>query len=514
VNAGKLLSLTAFLSTAIVMAVVCVIAPVRGDLPFAVLAALVAGAGTTVALVVGFVSASLIDQPIERYRGSVAQRAERGGATNHVPQWMRPLAETVENTLHDQRRRIEELNGRRRELEIQSRVVDSERQQIHAILHSISDAVIVTDAFNELSMANATAENTFRFELCDARHQPIERVIGDAALVKLIKDLRAGAGPNQRRRIEHRIAHAGRSNVYEVALGTVVNDLGEVTGVVTILHDVTRERAISEMKSDFVSGVSHELRTPLSSIKAYVEMLVDGEANDEQTRSEFYHIIQSETNRLSRLIDNILNISRIESGITKIQREAVALPELIAEAVGVLQPQARAKDIQLTERSSGRFCSVYADRDMIYQTLLNLIGNGIKYTPQGGCVTVDTVVDDVNRQVAIAVSDTGVGIPEEDLPFLFDKFYRVADHKKIAKGTGLGLSLVKQIVEVVHQGRIEIESEVGKGSTFRIVLPLITTASPTGAPPSHRAQRSTANRRKNSASSWSTTRPTSSTSCP
>jgi len=226
------------------------------------------------------------------------------------------------------------------------------------------------------------------------------------------------------------------------------------------------------MKSDFVSSVSHELRTPLSSIKAYVEMLVDGEARDEETRTEFYNIIQSESNRLSRLIDNILNISRIESGIVKISREHIALPTVIKEVVDVMQPQARAKDIELLEQNTPLYYQVYADKDMIYQALLNLVGNAIKYTPEGGTVSIDTVVDDHSRTVKVNVTDSGVGIPPESLPHLFEKFYRVADHKKIAKGTGLGLNLVKHIVETVHGGAVAVTSEVGKGSTFSMSLPI------------------------------------------
>jgi two-component system phosphate regulon sensor histidine kinase PhoR len=242
--------------------------------------------------------------------------------------------------------------------------------------------------------------------------------------------------------------------------------------VVTVLRDITREREISEMKSDFVSSVSHELRTPLSSIKAYMEMLVDGEAADEQTRAEFYSIIQDQTNRLQRLIDNILNISRIESGVVRVQREHVCLASLVKDAVEVMQPQARAKQIELVEVPTPLFFQVFADKDMIYQCLLNLVSNSIKYTPAGGKVTVAISVDQQGRKVNVSVTDSGVGIPVEDLPRLFEKFYRVPGHKKLAKGTGLGLNLVKQIIETVHGGKVSVTSEVGIGSTFTFSLPM------------------------------------------
>jgi two-component system phosphate regulon sensor histidine kinase PhoR len=252
----------------------------------------------------------------------------------------------------------------------------------------------------------------------------------------------------------------------------MANQQDEVSGVVTILRDVTREKEVSAMKSDFVSSVSHELRTPLSSIKAYVEMLVDGEAADEQTRAEFYNVIQSETNRLSRLIDNILNISRIESGVVKIQRENVSLPMVIREVMDVMLPQARAKQIELVDQPSPLVFQVYADKDRVYQALLNLVGNAIKYTPEGGTVMVRLDMEEQGQFARIQVSDTGMGIPADAIDHVFDKFYRVNGHKKVAKGTGLGLNLVKHIVETVHGGKVAVDSQENQGSTFTIALPV------------------------------------------
>jgi two-component system phosphate regulon sensor histidine kinase PhoR len=226
------------------------------------------------------------------------------------------------------------------------------------------------------------------------------------------------------------------------------------------------------MKNDFVSNVSHELRTPLASIKAYVEMLIDGEADDEKTKREFYDVIQNEANRLGRLIDNILNISRIESGLVKINKQPQSLTVILKEAVEVITPQARMKNITIDEQVTPVFYQTHADKDMLYQAVLNLLSNAVKYTPEGGQITVQTVVDETKKRVMTRISDTGVGIPPKDLPFVFDKFYRAEANNKMAKGTGLGLSLVKHIIETVHHGRIFVESEVGKGSTFGFELDL------------------------------------------
>jgi two-component system phosphate regulon sensor histidine kinase PhoR len=242
--------------------------------------------------------------------------------------------------------------------------------------------------------------------------------------------------------------------------------------VVAVLHDMTREREVAQMKNDFVSNVSHELRTPLASIKAYVEMLIDGEAEDERTKVEFYEIIQGESNRLGRLIDNILNISRIESGLVKISKLPQSISVITKEACDVIVPQAKLKQIAIVEQLCPVFYQTLADRDMLYQAVLNILSNSVKYTPDGGQITVRTTVDEARRKLFLRIIDTGVGIPPKDLPFVFDKFYRVESNNKMAKGTGLGLSLVKHIVETVHGGKAIVTSEVGKGTTFEFELDL------------------------------------------
>jgi len=382
------------------------------------------------------------------------------------------------------RERCQTLVAKRRELEIQLRIAEAERRHTEAVLNSITDAVLVTDAFNELALANNAAATVLGFDTSYSLRRPIDQVIDDRSLVKLIKDTLEGvpAAPGHRRHVEHRLQRDGREHVYDIKVAGIGSgrsngrgagtDGNDSVGVVTVIRDVTREREIAEMKSDIVSSVSHELRTPLSSIKAYIEMLIDGEAQDEQARAEFYNIIQGETNRLSRLIDNSLNISRIEAGVVRVQREQVSIPSLVRDAVDVMQPQARARNIELKDASSPVYFQVFADKDMIYQATLNLLGNAVKYTPSGGKVTISIEVDEIDRKVYVRVADNGVGIPADDLPHLFEKFYRVDQHKRLAQGTGLGLNLVKQIIETVHGGKVSVVSEPGIGSTFTYSLPL------------------------------------------
>ena len=368
--------------------------------------------------------------------------------------------------------RVDQLKLQKRELDIQIRVADAEKRHTEAIIFSISDAVLVTDSFDELILANESAERTFDFAMTGMYRQPIAKAIGDPEFVKLIADTRSQNTDRRRRVVEYvRVVDTER-RTFNVTLSGVMDARGDCNGVVAVLHDITREKEVAAMKTDFVSNVSHELRTPLSSIKAYVEMLVDGEAEDENTRREFYNIIQNETDRLGRLIDNILNISRIESGVVKIHKEPLALTSVIKETLEVVRPQAVAKDIRLVDDVTTVFYQVLADHDMLYQAMLNLLSNAIKYTPNGGAVTVRTIVDEGRKTARVEIKDTGVGITPEDLPRVFEKFFRVESSKRMAKGTGLGLSLVKHIIETVHGGEVGVFSKFGQGSTFYFQMKL------------------------------------------
>jgi two-component system phosphate regulon sensor histidine kinase PhoR len=386
-----------------------------------------------------------------------------------LSQIVQPLNRFLTATRDDMAR----LAAENRELQIQSHIAEAEKKHTEAIIFSISDAVVVTNRFDELVLANDAAEKLLGFKLEPSLRKNIDHVVHDGTLVRLIREMRSGGRSFTRKVVEHTIDEKAQPKTFNVTLSCVVTGQGDVSGVVAVLHDVTRDKEIAQMKSDFVSHVSHELRTPLASIKAYVEMLVDGEATDDKTRQEFYEIIAGEADRLNRLIDNILNISRIESGVVRVVKEPVNLTEVAKQVLEVMVPQARLKEINLVERVMPVLHQVEADRDMIYQAILNLVSNALKYTPVGGQVTVSASVDE-RRGVAICeVSDTGVGIGPKDLPHIFDKFYRVQSHQKMAKGTGLGLTLVKHLIETVHDGKLSVTSEEGKGSTFGFELPIL-----------------------------------------
>lgn len=357
------------------------------------------------------------------------------------------------------------------DLQIRARLAERQRRQTEAILYSLRDGVVVVDELERLIMANEPAAQLLGFDPEAARGEPIAKVCGDVHkdFVEFLHQSALSKAEGTRR--EMVFASPEQPRTFDTIM-SCVQEGPKASGVVAVLHDITREKEVAQMKNDFVSHVSHELKTPLASITAYSEMLMDGEANDEETRKGFYSIIQTQAERLNRLIEDILNISRIESGLIKVAKEPVSLTILIEQQMNMIQKYAQEKNITVTRQTPIVCDQVYADKDMMSQVIVNLLSNAVKYTPPGGSVRVAAELDEMGDCVRVTVTDTGVGIPEEELKNLFGKFYRVAANNKHAKGTGLGLNLVKQIVEKVHNGRVFVTSKVGVGSTFGFELPL------------------------------------------
>jgi signal transduction histidine kinase len=399
------------------------------------------------------------------------------------------LSEAINDRFDDNSGYIAELEKQIKDLQIQIRLSQGQTRHAEAIVYSIRDAVIVIDEFDKLLMANEAAGKLFNFDYKSSQYKPIGELVSSEktkagesvfacatpdgnGFVDFLCQSRQSKARHTRREIV--FSNEGKSRIFDCIVSCVYGEGERICGVVAVLHDITREKEISQMKNDFVNHVSHELKTPLASISAYSEMLVDGEADDEQTRKEFYSVIQSQAKRLNRLIEDILNTSRIESGLIKVEKGPVSLTILIEEQLQMIRSYAEEKNIEIIGQKPIVFDQVYADKDMISQVIVNLLSNAVKYTPCGGSIKIETEADEIAGLARVSVTDTGVGIPEDEVEHVFDKFYRVGANKKQAEGTGLGLNLVKQIVEKAHNGRVFVTSEPGVGSTFGFELPLAT----------------------------------------
>jgi len=380
----------------------------------------------------------------------------------------------VNNFLQKSHQEIDEANELYRDLKLDVQLSEQKKLNTEAIIYSIRDAVLVADNNDRIVMANNAAGKLFKFDFEHIELQMITELVGvnQKEFIEFFVNARKSKSQATRRELNFMGDDGVRT--FDCIVSCIYDKKGQVCGAVAVLHDITREKEVSQMKNDFVSHVSHELKTPLASILAYSEMLNDGEANDEQTRQEFYSVIQTQAKRLNRLIEDILNISRIESGLVKVEKKPISLSIAIQEQLQMIRGYAEEKDIKVISPEPIVFDQVYVDKDMISQVIVNLLSNAVKYTRSGGKITIDTQVNDADKTVTVSITDTGVGIPAEEIEHVFDKFYRVAANNKQAKGTGLGLNLVKQIVEKVHGGKVFVQSEKGVGSTFGFELPLAT----------------------------------------
>lgn len=254
----------------------------------------------------------------------------------------------------------------------------------------------------------------------------------------------------------------------EVLGAPIINHEKEWKGVVLVFHDITELKHLEQMRKDFVANVSHELKTPITSIRGFSETLLQGAMEDEKAREQFIQIILKESERLQSLIHDLLELSKLEKEEFQLNIEKVSLEDLIADIFPIVQQQADDKEIELTQLIHNDE-PIQADPARLKQVLMNMVTNAINYTPKHGAVRVELY--NHSKHMEIAITDTGVGIPEEDLPRVFERFYRVDKARsRNSGGTGLGLAIVKHIVEA-HGGWIEVESEYQEGTAFHIYFP-------------------------------------------
>ncbi|NLS94387.1 MAG: PAS domain-containing protein [Planctomycetaceae bacterium] len=394
----------------------------------------------------------------------------------------REVADELRRMLTEMGNRVRELETTRSAQEIRSRRALDETERLRSILANLGDPVLVVNGYDEVSLANPAAESLFSFHLEGAEQRALAGLVRCQQLVDLL--LTTNHRETSGRRTDEIEIHDDAGNVHWYRAtacrlplfreGKSAQETGG-QGTVVVLRDVDREKTLQKRNAEFVSSVSHEMKTPLAGIKAYVELLADGDADDEETQEEFLNVIDTQADRLQRLVENLLNLARIEAGVVSVNKNHRSLNEILEEASQVVQPAAEAKSIKLCVELSPLYLGVYADRDMLLQSAINLLSNAVKYTQEGGKVTLRSrAVDDM---IVYEVEDTGVGLSEEDSQRVFEKFYRVKKDKDMAQGTGLGLPLAKHIVEDVHGGTLSLESKLGVGSKFTAAFPTAGTMS-------------------------------------
>ncbi len=352
-----------------------------------------------------------------------------------------------------------------------------EKEMLSVTLSSMGDGVVVTDADTRIVLFNKVAEDLSGWKFTEVEGRLVEEVI------KIVDDHTNEQKTDfvdrvlSSRKLEtgsftdSLVSKDGRLCPVALTGAPMWDHDGLLMGVVLVFRDVSSEREIDRMKTDFVSSVSHELRTPLTSIKAYISTIMRDDTMDAETRKHFLSIINEESNNLLNLIESLLNVSRLDSGGAQMINQDIDMSKLIKQISLALKPQADKNNVQMVIDVGDDLPQLTGDESKIQSVVTNLVSNAIKFTPSGGKVTILSRV--LGNELIIRVSDTGVGIPKEDLKKIFDRFYRIHRPGKQIQGTGLGLAIVKKIIDLCG-GRIEVESEISKGTTFTVALPATT----------------------------------------
>ncbi|KRK33366.1 cell wall metabolism sensor histidine kinase WalK [Loigolactobacillus bifermentans] len=359
---------------------------------------------------------------------------------------------------------------------------EAERRRLDSVLSHMTDGVISTDRRGNVIIINEAAAE---FLDVDA-----DAVIGQSILelLKIEADYTIRDLLENQEEIMLDFSQHGHDLIVHVEFSLIQRETGFISGIVCVLHDVTEQQKNERERRQFVSNVSHELRTPLTSMRSYLEALTDGAWQDPEVAPDFLHVTQEETERMIRMINDLLSLSRMDSGTAKMELEMVNINELMnydlnrfdmmiqSDQETTMSDTNRTETIPAAQKKysikrefTSRDLWVEIDTDRFMQVIDNIMNNAIKYSPDGGVITV--ALTETNNQVILSISDQGLGIPKKDLPHVFDRFYRVDKARSRAQGgTGLGLAISKEVITALN-GRIWVESKEGQGSTFSISLP-------------------------------------------
>lgn len=419
-----------------------------------VVAALIA---ITIGLILAVLISRAITRPIEEMRQRTIQIA-RGDYSGQVQIYgddeLGQLAEAVN-----------ELSVR---VEESQESTESERRRLDSVLGYMTDGVLATDRRGRITIVNEMATDFLNLEN--------DQIVGKSILD--ILDLRGTFTlrdllENQEQVVLD-LSDDDQDLILHASFALIQRESGFISGLVCVLHDVTEQQKIDQDRKRFVSNVSHELRTPLTSMKSYIEALVEGAWKDPEVAPNFLKVTQEETDRMMRMINDLLNLSRMDLGTARLEREYVNLNELFNHILDrfdmILKNSDKPdKNYSIKRDFTRRDIWVEVDTDKIQQVLDNIMNNAIKYSPDGGIITCRLL--ETHNHVIMSITDQGLGIPKDSISHIFDRFYRVDKARSRAQGgTGLGLAISKEVIQL-HGGRIWVESREGEGSTFYISLP-------------------------------------------
>jgi two-component system, OmpR family, phosphate regulon sensor histidine kinase PhoR len=357
------------------------------------------------------------------------------------------------------------INILARNLQDMTRAQEMQQDRLQTLIENMGSGLILIDGRGYINLVNRAYKELFEVDSAkflyqlyyDAfTHQEITEIVEEIFMteVKVRKQLHLPL------KIERR--H------FEVYGAPIIGTNDEWKGIVLVFHDITELKKLEQMRKDFVANVSHELKTPITSIKGFSETLLDGALSDQQTAEYFLSIILKESDRLQSLIQDLLDLSKIEQQGFQLSIQACDIREILEDIEIILQGKSKEKEVELSVSLPDGLLFIEGDLYRLKQIFINLINNALTYTPKGG--TVNVKVEKHDKYVLVTVSDTGIGIKTEEIPRIFERFYRVdRARSRNSGGTGLGLAIVKHLVEA-HRGQINVYSKIGEGTTFTVKL--------------------------------------------
>ena len=337
-----------------------------------------------------------------------------------------------------------------------------------AILGGMQDGLLVVDMGRHITLVNRTFENLFELR-GEALGAPLLETVRHATLDRLIAEtLRTG----ERMQSELTLTDSKTNDQRHVEVSAVPlkDDVDLVAGAVVLFHDITQLKRLDQIRRDFVANVSHELRTPLSILRGYIETLLDTPKTSREELARILQIMERHSKRLGLLVDDLLSLAQLESSSANLEIGEVQLSELFEHVLRDWKERLAGKHLRLIVDLPSDMPPIRADETRLQEVLYNLLENAVKYSRENGEIRLQA--ERCGREIVISVRDNGIGISRDDLPRIFERFYR-ADKARSREfgGTGLGLSIVKHIAQL-HGGRVEAESEAGKGTTIRVLLPI------------------------------------------
>ncbi|MBV6626033.1 MAG: PAS domain S-box protein [Rivularia sp. (in: Bacteria)] len=421
----------------------------------------------------GVINALTITKPIKELLVGVKQIAAGNFKQRIELEFSGELKELISsfNEMAERLERYEEQNIEE---------LTAEKAKLETLVSTIADGAVLIDNEMHVILVNPTAKTIFGWEQVEVVGNSVLDYLPSQMQIEINRYLdKMTAGELERAEFRITIKEPIKRTI-RILLTTVVNQQREsIKGIAITIQDITREVELNEAKSQFISNVSHELRTPLFNIKSFIETLHEfGEDLDVEQRQEFLLTVNNETDRLARLVNDVLDLSRLESG-RSYSMDAVDLSQAIEQTLRIYKLNAKDKGIELIQDIAANLPLVRGHYDLLLQVLANLIGNGLKFTKAGGKVALRAYEIDGQplsnnsiSRVRVEIGDTGIGIPQEDQAAIFDRFFRVENRVHTLEGTGLGLSIVRNILEDKHHAKVFLVSEVGIGTTFWFDLEL------------------------------------------